>query len=243
MDAEMLEACAAWAEERYARESEAQRWIREELERREMPLIHVSALEGRVLALLAAAVGATRLVEVGTLGGYSALWLVSLLAPEARLLTIERDPERADLAREAIRRAGEEDRVRVVTGDARAVLEEMASARAREPLDLVFVDADKKAYPEYMEKACALLRPGGLLVADNAFWKGRVLEARDGGGEPSAASGEADGGADGGTGPGPEEDPDLAGILEFDRRLADDPRLDGVILPVRDGLAVARLNG
>lgn len=241
MDAETLEACAAWAEERYAPESEVQRWVRAELETRDMPLIHVSPLEGRVLALLAASVGATRLLEVGTLGGYSALWLVSLLAPGARLLTIERDPERADLAREAVRRAGEEDRIRVLTGDARAVLEELASDPASEPLDLVFVDADKKAYPEYLERACELLRPGGLLLADNVFWSGRVLEVGDGAPDPSAERDGANGRAKGTEGAGSEEDPDLAGILEFDRRLADDPRLQGVILPVRDGLAVARL--
>lgn len=239
MDAETLEACAAWAERRYARESEAQRWVRQELETRDMPLIHISPLEGRVLALLAASVSATRLLEVGTLGGYSALWLVSLLEPEARLVTIEHDPDRAELAREAVRRAGEQDRIQVVTGDARTVLRELTSDTEREPFDLVFIDADKQAYPEYLERACALLRPGGLLVADNAFWKGRVLGVSEEGRDRSVDPGPAAAGttADG------EEDPDLAGILEFDRRLADDPRLDGVILPVRDGLAVARLTG
>ncbi len=239
MDAETLEACAAWAEERYARESEAQRWVRGELGTREMPLIHISPLEGRVLALLAASVSATRLLEVGTLGGYSALWLVSLLEPEARLVTIERDQERAELAREAVRRAGEQDRIQVVTGDARTVLREMASDAERESFDLVFIDADKQAYPEYLERACALLRRGGLLVADNAFWKGGVLGSPEEGRDPSIGPGAAAVGSI----PEGEEDPDLAGILEFDRRLADDPRLDGVILPVRDGLAVARLTG
>lgn len=224
MDPQTLEACAAWAEARFAPETEAQRWIRSELEARGMPLIQVSALEGRTLALLAAATGARRLLEVGTLGGYSALWLVSLLGPEASLDTIERDPERAELAREAVRRAGEETRIRVHVGDARAVLAELARAEEPEPFDLLFIDADKAAYPEYLERATRLLRPGGWVLGDNAFWDGRILEAGE-------AAGEAD------------EDPDLRGILEFDRRLAEDPRLEAVVLPIRDGLAVARFKG
>lgn len=221
MDEELLNACVAWTEERFAPESETHRWIRAEMEARGLPMIQVSPLEGRILAFLAAAVGATRLLEVGTLGGYSALWLVSLLDPEARLTTLEREPEHARLAREAARRAGEEERIRVRTGDARAILAELAAAGDREPLDLVFIDADKRSYPDYLEWATFLLRPGGLVLGDNAYWDGRVLEGS----------------------PAEDADEDVRGIREFNRRLAEDPRFQAVIVPVRDGLAVARFVG
>lgn len=216
MEAETLERCVAYATELYAPESDTQRWIREELESRGLPLIQVSPLEGRVLALLAAAIGAERLLEVGTLGGYSALWLLSLLPGRARLETLELDPAHAELAREAFRRAGEEERAEVVEGDARELL---SSPRDGAPLDLVFVDADKEGYPAYLEAAAERLRPGGLLLADNTFWDGRVTE------EPGV------------------DDAATRAIREFNRVLADDPRFEAVILPVRDGLTMARFGG
>lgn len=216
MEAETLERCVAYATELYAAESDTQRWIREELESRGLPLIQVSPLEGRVLALLAAAIGAERLLEVGTLGGYSALWLLSLLPGRVRLETLERDPAHAEMAREAFRRAGEEERAEVVEGDARELL---SGPRDGAPLDLVFVDADKEGYPAYLEAAAERLRPGGLLLADNTFWDGRVTEE-----------------------PGVDDAPTRA-IREFNRVLADDPRFEAVILPVRDGLTMARFGG
>lgn len=216
LDRETWNACLAYAEELVAPETETQRWISAELEARGLPTIQVSPLEGRLLALLAAAVGARRILEVGTLGGYSALWLVSLLPAEARLLTIERDRTHAELAREAFRRAGEARRIELRQGDAREILPELAAAA--ESFDVVFLDADKASYPAYLERSTELLRPGGLLLADNAFWDGRVLDEA-------------------------ERDDDTRGIREFNRRLAADPRFQAAIVPVRDGLAVGRFLG
>lgn len=215
MDGAALERSVAYAGELYAPETETQRWIRRELEGRGFPLIQISPLEGRLLAVLASLVGAERLLEVGTLGGYSALWLLSLLPSSAELVTLEREPPHADLAREAFERAGVAEQVELRVGDAREELEELAGARA---FDLVFVDADKESYPAYLEASVALLRPGGLLTADNVFWKGKVAD-------PS------------------EEDASTRAMRVFNRRLSEDPRFEGVIVPVRDGLTVARFRG
>ncbi len=216
MDEETRSRCEAYAAALNAPESEAQAWVRAEMERRDLPMIQVSALEGRLLAVLAATVGARRVLEVGTLGGYSGLWLLSLLPEDARLVTLERVPEHAEVAREAFRRAGVADRVRLVLGDARETLEELTDGP---PFDLVFVDADKTGYPHYREKAAELLRPGGLLLGDNAFWEGKVAD--------------------------PGDDPDEAtrAILAFNRELAEDPRFEAVTIPIRDGLAIARYRG
>ena len=216
MDEELREACEAYATELNARESDAMRWVRSELEERDLPMIQVSALEGRLLAVLAASVGARRVLEIGTLGGYSGLWLLSLLPADARLVTLEKDPGHAEVARRAFERAGVSDRVALLLGDARRTLDEAA---ADAPYDVVFVDADKRGYPHYRERAAELLRPGGLLLGDNAFWEGRAAR------------------------PGPDPDASTRAIRRFNRELADDPRFDAVTLPVRDGLAVARFRG
>lgn len=222
LDRETWNACLAYAEGLVAPESETHGWIVAELAARGLPAIQVSALEGKLLALLAATAGARRILELGTLGGYSALWLVSLLPEEARLLTIECDEAHAELAREAFRRAGEEGRIELRVGDARAILPALARAAATDEtrFDAIFLDADKASYPVYLERSRELLRPGGLLLADNAFWDGRVLEGEEG-----------------------EDDEDTRGIREFNRRLAEDPRFQTAIVPVRDGLAVGRFLG
>lgn len=216
MDEELRERCEAYASGLFAPESDAQRWIRAELDTRGLPAIQVSALEGRFLAVLARSVDARRVLEIGTLAGYSALWLLSLLRDDARLVTIEKEPAHAELAREAFRRAGVADRAEVRVGDAHRVLEDVAS---EPPFDFLFIDADKPGYPEYLERGRSLVRPGGLLTADNALWEGRVT--------------------------GPEEGDDEAtrGIRTFNRRLAEDPAFEGVIVPIRDGVAVARRAG
>jgi predicted O-methyltransferase YrrM len=216
MDEQARERSVEYATELYARESSTQRWVLEQLDERGLPPVQISALEGRILAVLARAVDARRLLEIGTLGGYSALWLVSLLDGRARLVTVEKDPDAAALAREAFRRADRDDRIDLREGDGHEVLRELP---AEPPFDFVFVDADKTGYPEYLEAAASLMRPGGILAADNTFWEGKAAEPADGDDESTRA------------------------IRAFNRTLADDPRFEAVIVPVRDGLTVARFVG
>ena len=134
-----------------------------------LPAIDVSPLQGKLLHLLVRALGARRVVEVGTLGGYSTVWLARGLAAGGRLTTLEVSPHHADVARTNLARAGLADRVDVVVGPASASL-----AALRGPVDLVFVDADKPGNPVYADHALRLLRPGGLLVVDNTVRGGAV---------------------------------------------------------------------
>jgi caffeoyl-CoA O-methyltransferase len=188
--------------------------LREESDRSGLPPIAISPDAGRLLQVLVAAAGVRRALEVGTLGGYSAIWLARALPADGSLLTLERDPVHAAFARRQLVRAGLGDRVEVREGQAL----ELLAALDGERFDLVFLDADKAPLPTYLEWALRLLRPGGLVVADNALRAGRVLD-------PTA------------------DDPDTAGVREFNRRLATDPRLTAVLVPTHDGVAVGVVKG
>jgi caffeoyl-CoA O-methyltransferase len=146
-------------------------------EREGMPAIQVGASEGRLLELLARLAGARRAVEVGTLAGYSAIRLARGLGPEGRLWTLENDPRHAAVARARIAEAGLGDRVEIVEGDAAVRLGDVVQ---HGPFDLVFLDADKGRYDLYGRWAAANVRPGGLLLADNSYFFGRLLEPDDG---------------------------------------------------------------
>lgn len=155
-----------------------------------LPPISVSATQGRLLQLLALAVGARTILEIGTLGGYSAIWLARGLASGGRLTTLELEPGYAAVAERNLERAGVADRVDVVVGPAQETLRAL-----RGPFDLIFIDADKRSYPEYLDAALALSRPGTLIVADNVVRNGAVLDA-DG------------------------DDPDVEGVRRFNEMLA-----------------------
>lgn len=141
-----------------------------------VPAIQLSAIEGRLLEWLARLIGARRVVEVGTLVGYSAIRLARGVGPQGQVFSIEHDPRHAELARQNIAAAGFTDRVTVVEGDGPDAL---ASLAEQGPFDLVFVDADKARYDVYGRWARAHLRSGGLLVGDNVFLFGRLLDASD----------------------------------------------------------------
>lgn len=151
-------------------------------ERAGLPLIAVSPTQGRLLEVLARAIGARRILEVGTLAGFSTIWLARALPPGGSLVTLEVDPDRARLARANIDRAGCGAAVEVVTGPAARSLEALRATGAP-PFDLVFIDADRERCPTYLEHAIALSRPGTLVVVDNAVHRGRLIEQDTG--EPS----------------------------------------------------------
>lgn len=142
--------------------------LRDAILQRGMPSIQVDDNEGRILQLLTLLLRPQRVIEVGTLFGYSTIHLARGLPEGGQLLSLEVDPERAALAQGYIEGAGLEDRVVIMVGDAVELLSTVES----DSVDMVFIDADKKSYPEYLKACFPLLRSGGLLVADDAFAQG-----------------------------------------------------------------------
>jgi len=199
------ESILEWMRELYVPHDEALDAAFSAPERRGFPAIQVDPLEGRFLGLLLSLAGARKVVEIGTLAGYSALHLARALPEGGRLWTLESEPEHAGAAREALRSAGMEDRVEVRVGPA---LENLPALETHAPFDAVFLDADKGNYDRYGRWAARFLRPGGLLLADNAFFFGRLLEK-----EPAAEA-----------------------VRRFHREAA--PLFESVCVPTPDGLFV-----
>ena len=186
-----------------------------------LPAIAVSPAQGQLLWILARAVGARRVLEIGTLGGYSTIWLARALPPDGQLVTLELDARHADLARANVARAGLAERVTVRVGPAAESLRRLADEGA-DPFDFVFIDADKAGYVAYLEGALRLARPGTLLVADNVVRQGRVVDAAS-------------------------ADANVQGVRRFNERLAADTRLSAIVVQTvgskgYDGLAIALVN-
>ena len=172
----------------------------------------VSADSGAFLRLAARWVGAQAAVEIGSGAGYSGVWIARGLAPKGILTTIELDPEHQRLAKETYEEAGFSSQVRSILGRALDVLPRLTDRG----YDLAFLDAVKVEYPEYLEHALRLVRPGGVILADNVLWSGRVADPK-------------------------VTDPATQGLRAYARLIASDDRLDSVILTIGDGLAVSRV--
>ncbi len=177
-----------------------------------LPLVYPDT--GALLHTLALGCGAVRILEIGTCIGYSTLWMATALPPTGSLITIEYDAARATRARDHFAAAGYADRVNVIVGDATRFLHKVAG-----PFDLIFQDSDKQLYEPMLDRLVELLRPGGLLVADNILWNGEVI-------------------------PGymrekKYSDDDTAAIVGFARRIAADSRLYTSFLQVGDGVSVS----
>jgi predicted O-methyltransferase YrrM len=201
---------ARYATELFAPEDAVLTAIRARHEALGLPLIHISADEGKLLHVLLRAVRAARVLELGALAGYSGVWLARALPPppHGRLTTIERDPRHAALARQAYAEAGVATRVQLLEGAALDLLPTLTPG-----FDAVFLDADKAPLPRYFEWSLKLLRDGGLLLCDNAFFHGAVVDPGD-------------------------QSPDAEGVRAFNRLAASDPRVVAAVVPIRDGLVV-----
>ncbi len=140
-----------------------------------LPKIAVSPQQGKFLSLLAAATGARRILEIGTLGGFSTIWLARGAGPDGRVTTLEYEPKHAEVARANIERAGLGDRVEVLVG---AALDTLPSVTGG-PFDLVFIDADKENNPGYLDWAVKLTRPGSIILVDNVIREGAILSPGD----------------------------------------------------------------
>ena len=142
----------------------------------ELPTISVSPNQGKLLHIIARSISARAILEIGTLGGYSTIWLASALPPDGRLITLEASEKHAAVARANLVKAELNDRVDVRVGRALETLPKIA-AEGKGPFDLVFIDADKTANPDYFEWALTLSRPGSLILIDNVVRDGKVIEA------------------------------------------------------------------
>jgi predicted O-methyltransferase YrrM len=181
-----------------------------------LPAIDVSPAQGKLLHLLARTVGARRILEVGTLGGYSTIWLARALPEGGQLVTCEREPRHAEVARSNLARAGLDGVVDVRVGPA---LDTLATLEG--PFDLAFIDADKVSNTEYFRHALRLSRPGSLIVVDNVVRAGRVVDGAD-------------------------DDPTIRGVRSGIEAIAQEPRVDATAIQTvgtkgHDGFLLARV--
>ena len=179
-----------------------------------LPAIDVSATQGKMLALVARMTHASRILEIGILGGYSTIWMARALPKGGKVVTIEFNPRHAEVARANIECAGLSDRVDLHVGAALDVLPGLEG-----PFDLVFIDADKPNNPSYLQWALKLSRPGTVIIGDNVVRGGAVVDASS-------------------------QDPNIQGVREFLRMMSEDPRLDGTAIQTVgekgwDGFAMA----
>lgn len=174
------------------------------------PQMQVGRVEGRFLKMLAQLIGAKRVLEIGMFTGYSALMMAAALPEDGKLITCDIDPNVAKIARRYFDESGYGHKIEIRLAPA---LETLASLEPH--FDMAFIDADKDNYPNYYEECLRLLRPGGLIVADNVLWSGRVLA------------------------PAPD-DRDTNAIVEFNRIVQQDCRVENVCLTVRDGMMLIR---
>lgn len=175
MNEELFSAVDRYIAGKFAQEDPALREAIASLKGAGMPEINVSPAQGKLLQLLVRLSGSRRILEIGTLGGYSAIWLARALPSDGTLLSMELDPDYAEVARESLREAGVSDRVTVRTGAALSGMRELIDT-GEEPFDLIFIDADKPLYLQYVQLALSLSHPGTLIVADNVVREGKILE-------------------------------------------------------------------
>jgi predicted O-methyltransferase YrrM len=187
-----------------------------------LPSISVAPNEGKLLMLLAQLCGARNILEIGTLGGYSTIWLARGMASGGSLITLEASAKHAEIARTNIARAGLTEMVEVRVGPAADTLPQLAS-EGHSPFDLIFLDADKEGYSEYFAWALKLARPGTLIIADNVIRDGEILD-------PASS------------------DPRVQGIRRFNQLLANEPRVKATVIQTvgrkgHDGMAIAIVIG
>ena len=175
------------------------------------PQMQVGPVEGALLRMLVLLTGAKRVLEIGTFSGYSGLSIASALPDDGRLITCDVDPKATKIAREFFDRSPHGHKIEIELGPAIETVRRRAEAA--ETFDLVFIDADKESYTDYYEGVLPMLPSGGLIVADNTLWGGSVVD--------------------------PQKDSDRA-IVRFNARVAEDDRVDQVLLSVRDGVMLAR---
>ena len=197
------------------REPDVARRLREETAGLPLSRMQIAPEQGQYMALLARLIGARQVIEIGVFTGYSALCVAQALPQDGRLLACDVSEEWTDIARRYWVEAGVARRIELVLAPAMDTLQARLAAGEAGCYDMAFIDADKTAYTDYYEACLRLLRPGGLILVDNVLWSGRVADQGD-------------------------QDADTLALRAFNKRLLDDERIDLSMLPVADGLSLAR---
>lgn len=177
--------------------------------------MQIAPEQGQFMALLVELIGASRVLEIGCFTGYSTLAMALALPSNGRLITLEANPEPIEIGRRAWRAAGVAERIEVRLGLAVDSLDQLLGEGSAESFDLAFIDADKKAYDTYYERALQLVRPGGLVLLDNMLWGGAVADPAD-------------------------QERQTIGLRRLNAKLQEDQRISMSLLPLGDGLTVAR---
>ncbi len=197
------------------REPEVLAKLRAETAKHPYAQMQIAPEQGQFMGLLVRLMGATRCLEVGVFTGYSSISVALALPPEGKVYALDVDPEATAVAQRYWKRAGVDDRIELRLGDGTASLDALLAEGRAGTFDFAFIDADKEGYPAYYERSLALLRPGGLMAFDNVLRSGRVVEPK-------------------------ERDSATEAIREFNRALHADERVDLSMVPIADGLTLAR---
>ena len=211
MDDQLLE----YLRQNAVREPEVLQELREETQQLPNARMQISSEQGQLMAMLVKLVNARKIVEVGTFTGYSSTVMALAMPPEGRLVACDVSEEYTQIARKFWQKAGVDEQIQLILGKAKESLKQLLQADGQESFDLAFIDADKTAYTEYYEYCLKLIQPGGLILVDNVLWGGQVADSSN-------------------------HDMDTEALRAFNAALSSDQRIDLCMVPIGDGLTIAR---
>ena len=211
MDDQLLE----YLRQNSVREPDVLQELREETQKLSNSGMQISPEQGQLMAMLVKLVNARKIVEIGTFTGYSSTVMALAMPEDSQLIAFDISEEYTRTARRFWKKAGVDQRVKLVLGNAKESLKDLLQTGERESVDLAFIDADKSSYAEYYEYCLKLIRPGGLILVDNVLWSGQVADASN-------------------------HDKDTEALRIFNAALSSDQRVDLCMVPIGDGLTIAR---
>ena len=211
MDDQLLE----YLRQNAVREPKVLQELREETQQLPNARMQISSEQGQLMAMLVKLVNARKIVEVGTFTGYSSTVMALVMPPEGRLVACDVSEEYTQIARKFWQKAGVDEQIQLILGKAKESLKQLLQADGQESFDLAFIDADKTAYTEYYEYCLKLIQPGGLILVDNVLWGGQVADSSN-------------------------HDMDTEALRAFNAALSSDQRIDLCMVPIGDGLTIAR---
>ena len=211
MDDQLLE----YLRQNSVREPDVLQELREETQKLSNSGMQISPEQGQLMAMLVKLVNARKIVEIGTFTGYSSTVMALAMPEDSQLIAFDISEEYTRTARRFWKKAGVDQRVKLVLGNAKESLKDFLQTGEQESVDLAFIDADKSSYAEYYEYCLQLIRPGGLILVDNVLWGGQVADASN-------------------------HDKDTEALRIFNAALSSDQRVDLCMVPIGDGLTIAR---